>query len=134
MYYFIIIIIFFLLSTPTRPQPPASTASHHSQQHNYRQPHLNPLQDPPQTNKTQPPATTDQQISTARERNRSHSEPRWARERSASDRRSLAPPRSLLRSPRTTAKLIAREIGSPCDHCESHREAHQARPRDRSAP
>ena len=45
-------------------------------------------------NKTPPPATTDQQISTMRERNWSHSEPRWARERSASNRRSLAPPRS----------------------------------------
>ena len=48
-------------------------------------------------NKNPPLATTDQQISTARESNWSLSEPRRARERSASNRQSPAPPRSLLR-------------------------------------
>jgi hypothetical protein len=118
MHYFIIIII-ILLSTPTRPQPPASTASHHSQQHNHRnhilthcKTHHKPTKPNHNFNKTPPPATTDQQISTTRERNRSYSEPRWVRERSVSNRRNPAPPRSLLRSPRTTAKLHHRETTS----------------------
>jgi hypothetical protein len=86
-YFIIIIIIIILLSTLTRPQPPASTASHHSQQHNHRnhilthcKTHHKPTKPNHNFNKTPPPATTDQQISTARERNRSHSEPRWASE------------------------------------------------------
>ena len=70
-----------------------STASHHSQQHNHRnhilthcKTHHKPTKPNHNFNKTLPPVTTDQQISTARERNRS------------TNRRSPAPPRSLLRT------------------------------------
>ena len=154
IYYFIIIIIIILLSTPTSTtatdkhshrQPQLATIhqqNQQSQQHTHRQPHLDPQQDPPQTNKTQPQLqqnpTIGHHIPTNLHRKREGSVPSWAtlgeRERSASDQRSPAPPRSLLRSPVTTAKLIAREIGSPYDHCESHREAHQAKLWERSAP
>ena len=127
---------YFTINTNS-PQPPASTTSHHSQQHNHRnhilahcKTHHKPTKPNHNFNKTPSLATTDQQNSTVRERDRSHREPRWARERSASDQRSPASLRSLLRSPGTTTKFIAREIGSPSDTTTKlhHREAHQARP------
>jgi hypothetical protein len=130
IYYFIILrIIIFLQSTPTSTtatdkhshrQPLLATIhqqNQQSQQHTHWQPHLDPLQDPPQINKTQPQLQQNPTISHHRptnlHREREGSVPSRAalgeRERSASDRRSPAPPRSLLRSPGTTAKLHHRE-------------------------
>ena len=116
IYYFIIIIIIYYQHQP-QPQPSTTTASHHSptkptvtathppattswptarptDNHilTHCKTHHKPAKPNLDFNKTPPLATTDQQNSTARERDRSHRKPCWARERSASDWRSPAPP------------------------------------------
>ena len=136
IYYFIIIIIiiFFAQSIPLTHHAPRQTHTSHPQ------PTTNPAKPTrsPLTHQIRSPPT--HQIRSARSRaQRDHCKTHLELLTTASQIRSArsppnTTPRSLLRSLGTTTKLIAREIGSPSGTTTKlhHREAHQARPWERS--